>query len=140
MLEIIISILACVPTAFLGRMGGSGRWPRQCRVVGIPLILTGLAYLHGVHSWWALIIFAGLSIGAISTYHDYIGHDNFFLHGACLGLASLPLTIITGHWLLLLIRVIACAVWMGVWSLIWTSDVVEESGRYAPLPLSILLV
>lgn len=139
-MKISILILLCVLSGVLGRMGGSGRYPRQVRVIGIPLMLTIIAFFLGVHAWWALLLFCGLSIGAVSTYHDYLGADNFWVHGAALGLASFPLAVVTGHWWMLLLRVIVLAVWMGAWSLIWKNAVVEEYGRYFPLPVSMLLI
>lgn len=140
---LIILVCACI-SGVLGRMGGSGRYPRQCRVIGIPLLMAALAWILGVHSWW-LLLMIGAMIGAISTYWDFLApeeqnRDNFFLHGFFIGLATFPIAIATGHWWMLLFRCLFLAVACGWWSAIMKWDVGEEFGRYFIVPFAFLLI
>jgi hypothetical protein len=79
-------------------------------------------------------------IGAISTYHDYIGYDNFWLHGFVIGLATFPYAIASGHWWMFGVCVALYTVWMGFWSKVIDLDWLEEFGRYAIIPLGIYLL
>jgi len=132
-------ILASFGAGVLGRCGGSGNYPRQTRVVGIPLLMAGLAWILGIHSWWLLLMIPAM-IGAISTYHDYLGEDNFFVHGFVIGCATFPIALYNGHWWMLLFRCLLLAVACGGWSKVMKNPVVEEFGRYFILPLSLILL
>ena len=136
--------LLSVIAAILYRMGGSGHYPRQARMVGVPLVTTLAVFFMGVSSPW-LVLCMGLSVGAISTYWDWTMKDksaNYFLHGFVYGLACLPLIACGVHWYAILIRSIVLAITMGVWCLIWQWDIAEETGRgaltVATIPLLLL--
>lgn len=59
----ILSLLGGI----LGRMGGSGNYPRSCRTVGVPVVQFILLWiLFGLH-WESLVVLA-LSATFVSTY------------------------------------------------------------------------
>jgi len=80
--------------------------------------------------WVMVALSLGLSIGAISTYWDFLfnDNDNFYMHGLMLGLASLPL-LVTIHWWGILARCLVMTVGMGLWSKKIDNDIMEEFGR-----------
>lgn len=138
---ILLILCASLASATLYRMGGSGRYPRQARVIGIPLLTTALAYLLGVHSWWLVLSF-GLTIASISTYWDFACNnwDNHYLHGFFIGLSAFPIAIVTGHWWLFIARALILAVFMGLWSRLWGWDIAEETGRGFVIPATLWMV
>lgn len=142
MIKLLILFLLGGLTGVAGRMGGSGNYPRQVRVIGIPILLSVILWFLGIHNLIALFIFCGLSIGAISTYYDTIfGYDNFWVHGFMLGLASLPITILVTHnYGFLVARCLLLAVYMGVLHIYQTNAVKEEFLRYFILPISMWLI
>ena len=71
----------------------------------------------------------GLMGAALSTYHDYTGSDNFYLHGAGVGLAVFPFCFAGYSWWALGIQTVICAVAMGILSQIFDQDFIEEGGR-----------
>ena len=138
-MRFLLIIIAAVISALLGRMGGSGKYPRQTRVIGIPVLMAGLAWLLGIHSWWLLLMIPAM-IGAISTYHDYIGFDNFWLHGFVIGCATFPIALYNGHWWMFAFRCLFLAVSCGGWSQAVKNDVLEELGRYFLVPLCLFML
>lgn len=142
MIKILILFLLSGVSGVFGRMGGSGNYPRQVRVIGIPILLSVILWFLGVHNLIVLFLFCGLSIGAISTYWDFTFNktDNFWIHGAFIGLASFPITIVNHNWELLLIRVLVIALYIGLVHLLVKNAVKEEFLRYMILPLTLLLV
>lgn len=141
MKSILLTLLVSLACAVMYRMGGSGNYPRQVRVVGVPFLTTLLAYLLGVHSWWLLLAFVAM-IGAISTYWDVIFNDwdNFWFHGFMLGVACFPIAIATGHWWLFGIRCVVLALFMGIWSYTWKWDIAEETGRGFIIPATLFMI
>jgi len=141
MINIFVTLICSVVCGLLGRMGGSGNYPRQARIVGIPAIACILAYILGCHSWLSLALSFSLMAGAISTYWDFLFHDvdNFFMHGAVIALSLLPIAF-PNHWLGFASAVALYTLWMGLWSKFTTNVVWEECGRYAIIPIGIYLL
>jgi hypothetical protein len=99
-----------------------------CSVVLLGLVIA----LFGLHTknWWCYLITFGASWGMLSTYWDELfGYDNFYAHGFGCSLATIPLFWVGVPWWILLIHAVICTVGMGLWSKLWTNDVVEECGR-----------
>lgn len=121
-------------TAFLGWAGGRGGawWKRSwVRDYGISAVCCASLYIHGIHSWWLLLVFA-LTVGALSTYWDKLfGWDNYFFHGLMIGIASMPIAAVTGNTTLVVVRAIILCICIGLWSGIFKNVHVEESGRYS---------
>jgi hypothetical protein len=139
--RILIITFASVLCGLLGRMGGSGNYPRQSRVVGIPAILCILAYIFGVHSWWLLLSFV-LLCASVATYFDFLFHDvdNFWFHGFMIGLSLAPIALANDRLFYLIPAMALSCFWMGEWSEMCVWDVAEEFGRYAILPVVLLFV
>ena len=144
-MTILTLIIASILCGVLGRMGGSGNYPRQVRVVGIPATLCMLSgYLALTNNIQVnivcLVITLGLLCASVSTYWDWIfGYDNFWFHGFMIGLSFAPIAF-PNHWLGFAISTILCTLWMGFWSKIWNWDIAEEFGRYAILPFCVWLL
>lgn len=136
-------LLYGILTAFFGWTGGRGddywkehqKWPRWLlqswtRDWIIAPLCALFAFLYGVHSWWLILLIPATG-GALSTYHDsYFGFDNFWMHGFVIGLASFPVAIVNGEWVMWFLRALLLAVWMGGWSASWKNDHIEDLGRY----------
>ena len=143
---ILITAALSVLAAAMYRMGGSGNYPKLWRKIVVPVVTIMATWaVLGVNlaSWWAYVLFFGLSVGAISSYHDYImGKDLFWLHGFILGLAGLPLLWVGVPWYAILARAVVLAVFMGVWCQVWEWDIAEETGRgfsiVATIPLLLI--
>jgi len=139
----LTTIIASILAAILYRMGGSGNYPRQARMVGVPLVTTLATLVMGVHSW-SLILYMGLMVGAISTYWDFLfnDEDNFYLHGFMIGIAALPLMMAGVHWYAIIARSFILALFMGIWCKVWKWDIAEETGRgfsiVATIPLLLI--
>jgi hypothetical protein len=72
----------------------------------------------------------GLSIGAISTYWDFIhDEDNFYIHGLFIGVAAIPLLWCGVPWWIVYLRMLICSIGMGLWSKFIKRDVPQEIGR-----------
>jgi hypothetical protein len=123
----------------LYRMGGSGNWPRQARVIGVPLLSIGLLWFLGGWNWWLLLCIP-LMIAAISTYWKRKGEDahfiNYLFHGLGIAVAMLPYSIATHHYIGFGIRGLLLPVLVASWAtkmnrpiLWWRADVVSEFGR-----------
>ena len=142
---LVVGILSIVSAIFY-RMGGSGNYPRQARMVGVPLCtILALWAILGVNwgMWWVYAICMGLSVGLISTYWDEVfGFDNFWFHAFAVGLAVLPLMALGVHWYAILARSIIMGGLIGGLSYWQKWDVLEESTRgffiVATIPLLLL--
>ena len=102
------------------------------RRIGCSLITLAMVYfVYGVrcHPGWYIASFF-LHWGTISSYWDKIfGYDNHFAHGFGVGLAMLPITIVSGLWFGFIFQIIVCTVWMGLVSVLSADDNFEEYGR-----------
>ncbi len=69
--------------------------------------------------------------GAFTTYWDWLfgGKDNFYMHGAMIGLSIFPFCFVGLAWWLVLIQTIICGLAMGIWCKVFGNDIVEECGR-----------
>lgn len=143
-IKAIITLIASVIGGILYRMGGSGNFPRQARVVGVPLLSCGLLmYLD--FRWWIFLCIP-IMIGAISTYWKKKGTDarwyHWALHALGLALAVLPYTIASGHYIGFALRTIVLVVGITLWSEKIGNAVVEEVGRgvltVATIPLLLI--
>ena len=140
-------LITCVISAILMRAGGMGKevttnpkwmpmWLRKswCRDWLLPALLLGVLFTvwHpiNVYGWISILIYYGLSGGALSTYWDWAfgGKDNYFAHGFFIGLAGFCLITFVPWWILIL-RLIICTVGMGWWSKKQDVDWIEEMGR-----------
>ena len=102
------------------------------RRIGCSLITLAMVYfVYGVrcHPGWYIALFFG-QWGALSSYWDKVfGYDNHFAHGFGVGLAMLPIAIVTGLWWGFISQTIVCTVWMGLVSVLSANDDFEEYGR-----------
>jgi len=123
-------------------MGGSGNFPHQARVVGVPLLSCGMLMLFDFR-WWIFLCIP-LMIGAISTYWKKKGTDakwwNWLLHGLGLCLAMLPYSIASGNWLGFALRLVVLPLVIVIWSEKIGNAVVEELGRGVTIMLTIPLL
>jgi len=138
---LILVILNSILCAFLGRMGGSGNYPRQTRIIGIPFFCCLQAYLMGMHQIVPLIALFGLLVASVSTYWDFLlKEDNFFVHGFFIGLSLGSITYVTHQWWMLFIIIPVFTLWIGIWSEKVWNVVWEEAGRYWIIPIAIWLL
>jgi len=139
---IIWTVISSLISSVVYRLGGIGNpFPSKIRDWGCTLIslIWCVKFLPQVDWWWYLLSFI-LSWLALTTYHDWTGTDNFYLHGFFIGLALLP---ITYHlWVLCLIRAVVLGLAMGLWCKVFKNDIVEECGRgaFIIITLPILLI
>jgi hypothetical protein len=116
----------------LYRMGGSGNYPRQARLIGVPLLAVILLAVCGGWNWWLLLCIP-LMIGAISTYWKKKGSDakwwNWLLHGLGIAVAMLPYAIATQHYVGFGIRCLVLPLLIMLWSERIGNAVWEEWGR-----------
>jgi len=142
-LKLLLTLLSSILMGVLYRMGGSGNYPRQARLIGVPLIMTILLGIVAGWSWWMLLSF-GLTIGAISTYWKKKGSDakwwNWALHGLGIAVAMLPYAIGVGCYIGFGIRCVFLPVAIMLWSEIIGNAVVEEFGRGCLIGLTIPLL
>lgn len=143
-MKILILLALSFASGVFGRMGGSGRFNRLWRVVGVPfLAIVAVWACFGLKTslLWAYLLTFGLMVASVSTYWDFLfGYDQHFFHGFMIGLSLAPIACATGHWLGLIPAVALSTLWMGVWSKVWKWDVAEEFGRYAILPFVVLVL
>ena len=140
---IIVSIIFGLLAGVLYRCGGSGRYPRYLRVIGVPALTTLLSLILGCHNPIALAVFFGLMVASISTYWDFAfkDWDNYWVHGFMIGISAVPIAYITGHWWMFVFRCIGLAVFMGIWCYgIFEWDVAEEVGRGFVIPSTMFLL
>jgi len=127
MIKYIIWIICIVLSGILYRLGGAGQlkkddgWNFARRsfvrdwLIPIPVIIT-LWQLFGLDSrWYLYLILWGLMGLALSTYYDPIfKYDNFFAHGAGVGLSIFPLFWTGVYWQLILIYTTLMCLGMGI--------------------------
>ena len=143
MIYLWVVLLSCLAGLWY-RWGGTGgvwwkkSWVRDylCPAVGFATLM-----IIGVKApWWVHLASYGLMVAALTTYMDGIfGYDNYWAHGALVGLAYLPYAIWAGAWLPFGIRVVVCCVGVGLWSELTKWDDLEESGRGFIINISNLL-
>jgi hypothetical protein len=91
--------------------------------------------------WWLYLLVLGGSFGMTTTYWDFLfGYDNFYMHGAMIGLMAIPMAWTNTSFIGILIRAISLAIFMGLWSKVWSIDWIEEFGRGFIIPLTTLLL
>ena len=137
----MMTILVSALSAVCYRLGGIGKpFSGKIRDWGCSglVIWWSVLYLPRVDWWWYLISFL-LMWPALTTYHDYLGHDNFYLHGFFVGLALLPITY-PHLWLLCLVRAVVLGACMGLWCKVFSNDWVEELGRGVFIGLSLYIL
>jgi hypothetical protein len=146
-----VAISAVVAGVFY-RMGGSGNYPRQARVIGVSAVsIALLAFLRGETGLWLTLAYLasfGACVGALSTYWDFLfgDRDNFYMHGFMIGLSYSPLAWFGVKWWLILIRAVVLAAGMGLVNWLankyhWKcSDIIEENFRGAFIALTLPLL
>lgn len=147
-LKALIVAIGAILAGIAYRMGGSGNFPRQARIIGVSalstLVLALITWKAGLWLILAYVVCFGLSCGAISTYWKRKGTDahwwNWVLHGLGLSLACLPFSIATGHYLGFGIRTIVLTALITVWSELIGNAVIEELGRGALICLTLPLL
>jgi len=152
-----VILIASIVSGLCGRAGGSGRYPRQTRVIGVPFIIMAQTTLSAQNTpIWALCLTFGLLCASISTYFDFIPiggvkADRFFLHGFFIGLSLLPVAIVTKHYFGFGMALGICTLWMGFWHWVrpqgisgfgsyMDGAVEEEFFRYSILPTVVWLL
>lgn len=156
---VLYILLATYISATLYRLGGAGKEDAEKEYGWVPLwfrnlpkkrdagcgIVSGLLmwYLFPSTPWWIHVVAFGTLWGMLSTYWDELfGYDNFWFHGFTCGLAYMWYGIHNPEILVLLaVRAVVMAVFMGVWCHVLFSDAwAEENGRGGIIPLSLLIL
>jgi hypothetical protein len=151
-LKALIIGIGVLASGILYRMGGSGNYPRQARIIGVSalstLILALLRWKIAIWLVFAYLVSFGACVGAVSTYWDFLfcNKDNFYMHGFMIGLSYITLAWFGIAWWLILIRAIILALGMGLlnkytnkWKL-KHPDIIEELGRGAIITLTLPLL
>lgn len=138
-----IILVLSVLCGFLYRLGGAKpsdflwmpkwlirSWVRDW-LCPLPILIS-VGLLHGWH--WSMIISYGLIGAALTTYKyglskppDYLWY-HYSLHGFMVSLAIFPYVIFMGGWISMILRCVASAILLGLWSL-WKEVNIEEGGR-----------
>ena len=127
MINYLVWIICIVLSGILYRLGGAGKlakddgWNFARRsfvrdwIIPIPVIIS-LWQLFGLDcKWYLYLIMWGLMGLALSTYYDPIfKYDNFFAHGAGVGLSIFPLFWTGVYWYSILIYTILMGLGMGI--------------------------
>lgn len=132
---IIISVSTVVLSVVCGityRMGGSGKYPRYLRPIGVVvcslILLALLGYLH-----WTLILTAGLLYGSSTTYFKKSGTDakwfNWLFVGLAFSCSILPIVLVYHNWIGFSLRTVTCTALIIIWSQLNGNAVWEEGGR-----------
>jgi len=146
-MEILYQIGLIILCGVLGRMGGSGNYPRWTRIWLCPLtVILSLWLLAGFHYIYIPIYL--LTALSLSTYWDWLfGFDNLWFSGFMCGLAFLPLMFMgVPLWIVLSRSIILALLWGSLNKylpsagidgkkriIIWRRDIVEEFLRYASM-------
>lgn len=143
-MSVLWVVLFSIVSAILYRAGGMSKdpaakptwmpkWMRDSltRDIGCSLLLVGLSMILFPISkaWWGYVLTFGASWGFLTTYWDWTGKDNFYLHGLGCGIAGLFLIMCGIPWYIPVIRLVVCTLGMGIWSSIFSTDYIEEYGR-----------
>lgn len=147
------TLIASVIAALLYRAGGWGKpfktWMRDWIIP--PLAYGLLLYLKPPTIWWQwLLILPAILLtgGALTAYWGKLfnGVDNFYMHGAMIGLGAFPFIWMGVHWWMILIRLIVLGLAMGSLN-IWINktkipfkDWIEELFRGFVVVVTILLL
>ena len=159
----LIIIIGALLSAWLYRLGGMGdevenKWfPKFLRHSWvrdwmIPLVLCVVLGLIGGWVWWLILVYL-LTAAGLSTYWDFVpfnhGDDNFFMHGAFIGLACFPLAFCHVEWYWIAVRLCLLGIAFGqlnYWAnkQHWShSDYIEECTRgfliVATVPLLLII-
>jgi len=126
MMTTLAVIGLAILSALLYRCGGAGKvgdrwdflrdsWIRDCFCSLITTVAIGL-WSHWSYPWWSYVVHWGLLYGALSTYWDFLAHDNknwitWLCTGFAYGVAAFVFPII---WMAL-IRAVVLAVATAVW-------------------------
>jgi len=135
---VIVGMAVCSGVTY--RMGGSAHFNKLYRRIGCSLVVVLTLWLIRGWTWWYIPCF-GLNWLFLSTYHDYVGHDNFWLSGFGVGIALLPL-LLAGYsgWIWVLSRSLVLGLLWGLYSAFVRNAVVEEIGRGAAVILTLPIV
>lgn len=150
-MQIIVLLLLSIVSAILYRAGGMSKdesanpkwipkWLRQSWIRDWLCPMCALVVLlpNNMLCWLVAYGFMG---AALSTYWDKLfGYDNYWFHGFMIGVACVPFAFANISLLLIGLRAVVLAVVMGVWSLLIGSDMWEEMGRGAVIPLSMWIL
>lgn len=137
MMWIFFAIL-CSLSAFFYRRGGTSAgtlWrdlgTSACLILAFPI----LHLVHGLWEWLSLILVWAITYGALTTYRYFLPKPTDYncwyygLHGFMVAFADIPFAWVTGKWISLGIRCIACSLLVGSWSGLISNDDLEEGGR-----------
>lgn len=113
-------LLSCVSSILYwisGRKGVDkyvGGLDNYFRDVGCSLVaFFWMSMFYPEVAWYIHLISFGLMWGAVSSYWDFTGKDDYFLHGMGIGLAYLAYAWTSGAWVGFGIRVIVLSALMG---------------------------
>lgn len=130
-MTILLTLLSSTSSAILYRLGGAHGYHRLYRDVGCSLISVLLiGYLVSWH--WTLILVFGSTWGCLSTYWKKGPRAKYYhwlITGAMYSVATLPFSIIEGHWLGFVSRTIILGTATMIWSELNGNAVWEECGR-----------
>lgn len=141
-LRLLSTVVLAVMSSASYRAGGSGRYPRWIRPVGVCTAMTFelmmLGYMH-----WSLIICFGVMYASLTTYFKKKNTDatwiNWMLVGVAFSLSILPIVCVFHLWFGFFARSVAVISLIIFWSETNGNAVCEELGRgfipVATLPL-----
>jgi hypothetical protein len=140
--KILFSLVIGILSGVFYRMGGSDRYNKNWRDLGLPFLM--LTYVVLVNwNWWIILSFF-LMFGALTTYWKKKGTDatflNYWLHGLGISLAVAPYSLVTGHLSHFVARIIVLPLLMAFWSIIEDNAVREEFGRGFLIGFTFLLL
>lgn len=141
--HIIAIALLTACAAWTYRAGGSGKHPFWYREAGMMVCaVLGLLSLGLIH--WSLILVAGATYGAQTTYFKKKGTDakwwNWLLVGLVFSLTVLPIVISNHLWIGVLARTVVVTAFTTLWSQFIGKDTLEEYGRGAVQIISLPLL
>lgn len=138
---IALSVLSGV----LYRLGGMKGFNTKVRDFGVPLVCLAYMLSFVAVDWWVHAISAVLLFASLTTYWQFIhGEDDFYIHGAGIGLAYLAYSVVVPWWIIC-VRAVLLSLFMG--GLNWAvhkfnvkhSDDIEELSRGFVTCLSLAL-
>lgn len=137
----IISIISAV----FYRIGGAGGFKNNklVRRLGCPLLqFIAIFFILKISApWWVHLLGFGITYAGITTYHDWTGKDNHYLHALGISLGLLLYAYVGSiTWIAFILRSIVLILFMGIWERCWRWDVMAELGRGFAIPFSLLLL